>query len=1254
MHMPVTGRRLTALLAFAAFFVPAMWPLPAPAAEIELATDAPRPLPPEESRKLFKLPAGFRVELVAAEPHLADPVAMAFDARGRIFVCEIHGYNLEGYFDIVELNETGELDKAVRRIPARSEAIRRAEEQQYGTVKLLEDTDGDGRVDRSTVLADRLPPCYGVVPARGGVIVLCAPDVIFLADRDGDGRAEVRETLFTGFGVGELWTRINNPRWLPDNWIYGVGGGGSDGVIRGEKLSGEVPIGSTCFRFKPDGSRFEPAGGRAHGFGQAVDAFGDRFLCTNQQHAMFVAPLPHRYLARNPFHAAPNLTLNISSYGRPARVYPRSRPDPWRAARAADPAWVRFYGAAEATANGYFTAASGQTIYGAAEFPEEFRGNHFSVDNAQNMIHRCLLAPEGAGYTARRPRADEREEFLTSTEQWFRPVNLLTGPDGALYVVDMYRDIIEDYSAIPRYLQQLYVKSLIAGAKHGRIWRIVAEESPPPRDFDLTREPIGRLVAELANPNYWWRMTVQRLLVERGDQAAIDPLESLARRATAASTRMHALYTLDGLDALRPELVEAALDDPHFAVRVHALRLSEGWLNPQGWLGQSAAVPQEAGKSGAPRRSATSHPNADVAKQLLPKLLTMVDDPHPRVRLQLALSLGQSRDPRATEGLSGLAARYGDQRWMPTAVLSSVPDSADRLLVAVLRRDAGADKAGALVRPLASVVGARHRSEEIGAVLGVLGQQSDQVTGLQTACLSGLIEGLERGRPQTLNSAAGVVGLRQLLTAENAQVQKLALRVAGLIRLDKAPEMRVAFAAARKTALDDLAPLERRLDAVSLLGGAAFEELGRACAQLLEARQPLDLQLAAVKALAKVDDPQVGPALLANFRSFTPQVQAAAIDAVFLRQNRLSALLDAIEQQTVPVASLDALRRAQLLDHFDPAIAGRAKSLLAGGGGRADRSEVLERYRAALSATRDAERGRTVFKDQCAKCHKLDGEGYEVGPDLATARTRADHTLVSDVMDPSNQLTVGYANYTVATDDGRIFTGVLAAETATAVTLRKEEGVDQTILRRNIEEMEASTLSMMPANLEEEVTPRELADLIAYLRRSLGPVGPGTISLFEDDAGLVRNLGEGGGTARLDTAGPFSGKASLAITPLQRYSARIPGWEYRIVEKPAPGEFRYLRYAWKCRGDGAMLELADGGAWPPGDRPLRRYYSGSNTTAWSAVRVAEGAPRDWVVVTRDLWKDFGPFTLTGIAPTAMGGEAWFDRIELLPSLDAVE
>lgn len=1204
-------------------------------AGIPLATDAPQPLPPEASQKQFQIAPGFRVELVAAEPLVADPVAIDFDPRSRLFVCEIHGYNLEGYLDVLELNKTGVLDKAVRRIPANPQAIKQAAQQQYGTVKLLEDTDGDGRMDRATVWADRLPPCYGVVAARDGVIVLAAPDIYYLADRDGDGKAEVRERIFTGFGLYDLWSRINNPRWGVDNWIYAANGINSGGTIQGPRLAKPVRLPATSFRFTPDGSALEPTSGSSSGFGLAIDDWGDRFMVSNQQHVLYVVPLEHRYLARNPYHAAPATLQNICTYGHPARVYPISQPDPWRLARSKDPAWVQFYGVAEATANGFFTAASGQAIYQGDQFPAEFRGNHFSVDNAQNLIHRCVLVPEGAGYLARRPAENEQTEFLRSAEQWFRPVNLMTGPEGALYIVDMYRALIEDYSAIPRYLQQIYIESLIAGADRGRIWRVVAER-PPAGDgapgarrrpggtypwVDLARCSAMELVAELEHPNAWRRKTAQRLLVERGDRSVAAALGHMLHHGKTPQGRLHALYTLEGLRLLEPSQVAVALADSHWALRVHGLMLSERWL--------------------------------DRHRELLEKAVALCEDAVPRVRLQAALSLGESRSAEAVAALSRLAARYGDDPWLRAAVLSSSAEKAAALAAGILQSGSDTPASRAMLRPLAATVAARQQEREVAGLLAAVSDHPSAPTELRRVCLEGLCEGLKRTRAQRLTSPELQNLLARLLADPDAQIAEAALALAGLLHLHGSQQMQAALAAAEKVAMDSARPAAQRVAAIGVLASAPLEQLSGLAGRLLDARQPSDVQLAAIRALGRAEDPRVATVLLRPWPSYTPQLQAAVLDALFQRQDRLPHLLDAIERGTVAASALDPLRRAHLLENPDAAIRKRAGALLAGAT-RQDCREVLARYTAALQGPRDPQRGQAVFEQQCAKCHQVQGKGFVVGPDLSSIIRRSDEMLVSDILDPSNQITAGYNQYTVITEDGRIFTGVLAAESPTSVTLRKEQAADEVILRKDIEVMAASANSMMPENLEKEVSPQDVADLIAWLRQAFGPPVQSALTLFDDEEGFVTLLGEGDGRASLETADPFSGRAALRIAPPQRYCTKVPGWQYRIAEKPGPGEYRYVRFAWKSVGaSGVMLEFAADGQWPPAERPLRRYYAGQNTTGWAAVQVAPQAPSEWTVVTRDLWKDFGPFTLTGIAPTAMGGEALFDRIELLSSIDSV-
>jgi hypothetical protein len=201
--------------------------------------------------------------------------------------------------------------------------------------------------------------------------------------------------------------------------------------------------------------------------------------------------------------------------------------------------------------------------------------------------------------------------------------------------------------------------------------------------------------------------------------------------------------------------------------------------------------------------------------------------------------------------------------------------------------------------------------------------------------------------------------------------------------------------------------------------------------------------------------------------------------------------------------------------------------------------------------------------------------------------------------------------------------------------------------------MVASSKSLMPDGLEKEIIPQDMANLIGYLREVLGSTK--SLVLFDEQADFANLLNEGDGKAVITPDDKFTGKVCLRISPPQRHSPKIPGWNFTIAEKPGPGEYRYLRFAWKSpTGSGIMLELADNGAWPKETDSRCRLVSGKNSTGWHAVQVADQVPREWVVVTRDLWKEFGPMKLTGIAPTAMGGDAFFDRIELLQALEPVE
>ena len=441
-------------------------------AEIPKPADAPEPRTPEESAAAFKLPEGFRMEVVAGEPLIASPSGVCWDERGRMFVSELHGYNLEGQLDIEDLNKTGQLDTQVRRVQADEKFKRAAEKGTFGVVKVLHDTDGDGRMDRADTWTTNLPPAYGLVPARGGVIVACAPHIIFLADHDGDGRAEMIETLFTGFRTGALERGINSPQWGADGWIYFARGWGG-GQITGPKLAQPVDLPGSDFRIRADGSAIEPVTGSTHTFGFAITENGDRFTVSTTVPGIFVAPLPWRYLVRNPDAAANDTEAATGD----RRVYPLAPAHPWREKRAADAAYFKFYrdryGASDSDASGWFTSACGPFVYLDHALPG-LHGQFLVCEPSGNILHRAIIEPEGSVLKLRRAPGEEQSEFAATRDPWSHPIQLSHGPDGAIWVVDFYREIIEDYSAIPRHLQQQY--GLYAGHDRGRIYRLTHRE----------------------------------------------------------------------------------------------------------------------------------------------------------------------------------------------------------------------------------------------------------------------------------------------------------------------------------------------------------------------------------------------------------------------------------------------------------------------------------------------------------------------------------------------------------------------------------------------------------------------------------------------------------------------------------------------------------------------------------------------------------------------------------------------------------
>jgi putative membrane-bound dehydrogenase-like protein len=483
------------------------------------------PVPATESLRHFAVPGGLQVELVAHEPAVIDPVAIRFDEEGRLWVVEMRDY------------------------PTASAKGNKARSR----ISILRDNDGDGFFEAARVFADDLPYATGIQPWKGGVFVTMAGRVAYMKDSDGDHRADVVDTWYTGFAQKNTQLRANHPRLAPDNHIYIANGlrGGEIVDARNPQAS-PVSISGMDFRFDPRTRQFEPVSGVGQ-FGLTFDDYGNRFVCSNRNPAIHIV-LEDRQVKKNPLVAVPAVSTDVAKAGAESRVYPLTR------------AWTTSHLHA-----GQFTAACGVDVYRGDALPAEFRGNLFVCEPTGHLVHREAMKSHGVTFTSSSP--DGNREFLASRDEWFSPVNLETGPDGALYIVDMYRAVIEHPHWMPAELRQR--PDLTLGNDRGRIYRIVPQRFRRPAAPRLASAPSARLVGLLTHPNAWWRETAARLLLERHDKRVGPRLEKMALHHDNPLARIHALWLLGGLDVLRDDVIEQLLADSNPRVVEQAIAAAE-------------------------------------------------------------------------------------------------------------------------------------------------------------------------------------------------------------------------------------------------------------------------------------------------------------------------------------------------------------------------------------------------------------------------------------------------------------------------------------------------------------------------------------------------------------------------------------------------------------------------------------------------------------------------------------------------------
>ncbi len=969
----------------------------------DAALDMPRfpPVSADRAVSTWKVKEGFAIQIAASEPHVRDPIAVCFDENGRMFVCEMIDY------------------------PEQRDVT-----PHLGRISLLEDRDGDGYYETSRVFADNLAWPTGLIWAGGGLFVASTPDILRFEDRDGDGRAEIRETVFTGFG-GEIarlnvQALLNSLQWGPDNRVHLLSGTGNRGRISSPRRP-DLPaqeLGGRDFWFDPRTYEFGFEEGGAQ-YGMGFDNEGRKYASSNSDHLQYWV-YDDRYAHRNPFRAMPPARKSIAVDGGAAEVFRISPDEPWRIIRTRWRVGGVVKGMIEGggRVSGYFTGATGTMVYRGDAYGAEFLDNTFTGDAGGQLIHRKIITDSGVSREGRRPSDELNREFASSTDTWVRVVGFANAPDGTLYVCDMYREVIEHPWSIPESIKRHL--DLTSGNDRGRIYRIVpVNESWHRRSsVDLGSASIRELVATLAHPNGWHRDTASRLLCERQDAGAIPLLRETVRGGNSRLATLHALGVLVTLGGLDEPTLLSATEYRDASVRERGVRLIESWAETH-----------------AP------------SPELIRTVAGMVDDDNARVRFQLAFTLpallkrtDASRAEDLRSAYTRLAEREAGNEWMVSALLSGPPEVVTEVLLTYfLEREVRFPALEELVADLIEMRAAMKPAEGYAA----------------------LIDRLSRpGVPARWVLALGSGVRRAGLTFE---------------AIDNRRRLAALFVNAAKVADDGNAPLETRTHAVKLLSVAADSVSLPALAALLSKGHPESLQLSAVGILAqKPPGTDVMDALLGGWRDYSPTVRHAVIAACLPREDRASRLLAAVDAKVVSLSDFAASHVEALTHHAAPPVRERARVVLSSLI-PLSRSEVLKRYFPAVAMSGDAGKGREVFQGRCLPCHRAEGKGFLLGPDMVTVKSRGREGVLTAIVDPNREVASQYISYEVSTRDGSAYSGIISQDDASGLTLKIMGGIEMRVLRSQVTGVTSSGRSLMPEGLEAGLSVNEMADLLTYI-----------------------------------------------------------------------------------------------------------------------------------------------------------------------------
>ncbi len=979
----------------------------------------PAPFSPEAKVALstFEIMDGFQIELVASEPLVADPVAMEIDENGRMYVVEMHGYPLDT--------------------------------EGSGKVKILEDTDGDGLPDQATLFAEGLILPTGIMRWKQGVLVTDAPNVWYLEDSDGDGKADIKEKMLTGFARSNPQHNLNTPVYGLDNWIYLAHessvstkffhdkfGGEGEEIIFPDQPAIKLPRNANGrnVRFRPDTYQLEAMSGESQ-FGHTFDPWGHQLLTSNATH-LFHEVIAASYLNRNTNLAMSDATAYLPSYGWGIEVYPITK----------NPEHQLL------TDVGTITSACGVSWYQGDLFSEKFKQVTFVAEPVHNLVHADVISDQGATFSA--DRLLEDSEFLASTDSWFRPVNFYQGPDGALYLIDYYRKIIEH----PEWMSEEVNNSgqLYEGTDQGRIYRITPKDTPAMsflHNIHLGEEDNEKLVSRLAHPNLWWRRHAQRLLIDRKASEVSEALQEMAVQNKSSVGRLHALWTLESLEEMDEKTLLAALQDKESGVRENAIKIAEIHL--------------------------------EQFPALIAALYQLAEDKDAKVRFQLLCTLGSIQEDKAQDIIWKLLKKDMQDEWVQYAALSSAEDRETEWMHLAITQLAEEEKSEAapFFKKLATMIGNSGNTVAIESLIREATASAKISTGWQAASLQGLADGLGHQSVDLPDKEKEQQRLLTLLTPDTpTELRQASLDLLTTLGLPENKSLLAPALIATSQALNSpQADPAWRTDAIQFLAMVDPEKYLSELSSLIRPQEPMMVQRAAIQSMGRGEKVAPCTFILEKWPSLSPELRDEAINIFGSSQARMLLLLDAVEQHTVEPSTIGWRRSVHLMNHDDEAVRTKARTLLAASA--PNEAEVIAQYQPALILEGDAKQGLDIFTQSCARCHTYAGKlGNTIGPDLSTLRNRSKRAIMEDILMPNKSIADGYEFWEITLSNGKKLAGIISSESVNALTLTDLSGQTNTVQRQYIQALKDSEISAMPSGLENQIDHQQMADLLAFLK----------------------------------------------------------------------------------------------------------------------------------------------------------------------------